>query len=79
MSLSSSSLSLSSSSLQEYTNIILEKRWSELYYQQFVLRHFDKLDWTGISSNPNITMSIINKHPEHPWIGDITVLVLTLI
>jgi len=44
----------------------VEKEWSE-YFWEFVLKYSDKLDWMSISSNPNITMDIIEKYPDKPW------------
>ena len=44
----------------------VEKEWSE-YYWEFVLKFSDKLDWSWISENPNITMDIIEKYPDKPW------------
>ena len=45
---------------------LVEKEWSE-YFWEFVLKYYDKLDWYGISRNPNITMRIIEKYPNKPW------------
>ena len=45
----------------------VETEWSE-YYWKFLLKHPDKLDWERISSNPNITMDIIEKYPNKPWV-----------
>ena len=44
----------------------VENEWRE-YYWEFVLKYSDKLDWNGISWNPNITMSFIEKYPDKPW------------
>ena len=44
----------------------VEKEWRE-YFWEFVLKYSDKLDWNGISWNPNITMDIIEKYPDKPW------------
>ena len=44
----------------------VEKEWSE-YFWEFVLKYYDKLDWYGISRNPNITMDIIDKYPDKDW------------
>ena len=45
---------------------LVEKEWRE-YYWEFVLKFSDKLDWNGISRNPNITMGVIEKYPDKPW------------
>ena len=46
--------------LQEY-----KKQWKDKWYQnfwnEFVLKYEDKLDWTSLSVNPNITIDIIKK------------------
>ena len=44
----------------------VEEEWSE-YFWEFVLKYSDKLDWNGISRNPNITMKIIDKYSYKPW------------
>ena len=44
----------------------VEKEWSE-YFWKFVLKHSDRIEWSWISRNPNITMDIIEKYPDKPW------------
>ena len=44
----------------------VEKEWRE-YFWEFVLKYSDKVDWYGISCNPNISMDIIEKYPDKPW------------
>ena len=44
----------------------VEKEWSE-YYWEFVLKYSYKLDWYGISKNPNITMDIILANLDEDW------------
>ena len=44
----------------------VEEEWSE-YFWEFVLKFSDKLDWNGISWNPNITMEFIEKYSDKPW------------
>ena len=46
---------------------LVEKEWSE-YFWEFVLKYTDKLDWDYISRNPNISMDIIEKYPDKPWV-----------
>ena len=65
--ISSSSSTTITTLINEYKNIILENKWIELYYQPFIYRYYNKLDWKQISSNPNITMTFINNHPEYSW------------
>ena len=44
----------------------VEKEWSE-YFWKFVLKYADKLDWYGISCNPNIRIETIQKYPDKEW------------
>ena len=44
----------------------VEKEWRE-YYWEFVLKYSDKLNWHGISRNPNIRIETILKYPDKPW------------
>src|SRR5271157_4062973 len=37
-------------------------------FMKFIDDHPDKpWNWSGISSNPNITMKMIDDHPDKPW------------
>lgn len=36
-------------------------------YFDFIEKQQNKLDWTGVSQNPNITMKDIVDHPDKPW------------
>ena len=53
--------------MNEYEGIILEIQWNEIFYHQFVRYYVDKIDWSRLSWNANISMAIINNHPEHSW------------
>ena len=44
----------------------IQSKWGE-YYWNFLMKYEDRLDWNGISQNPNITMEIIENSPEKPW------------
>ena len=48
--------------LKEY-----EKEWYKYYWNEFVLKNENKLNWNWLSSNPNITMKIVNDNPDKPW------------
>ena len=47
-------------------NKYIEKKWGE-HYWNFLMKYEDKLNWNGISYNPNITIEIIENNPEKPW------------
>ncbi len=42
------------------------KKWEE-YYLNFLMKYEDKLNWSWISSNPNITMEMIENNPDKLW------------
>ena len=42
----------------------IQNKWDE-YYWNFLMRHEYEFGWTAISAN--ITMEIIEKHPNKPW------------
>ena len=42
------------------------KKWEE-YYLNFLMKYEDKLNWSWISQNPNITMEIIEKYKHKKW------------
>ena len=44
-----------------------EKEWSEYFWNEFVLKHEDKIDWSWLSLNPNITWDIVKENPDKPW------------
>ena len=45
----------------------IQAKWEE-HYWNFLMKYEDKLDWDYISQNSNITMEIIEKYPEKPWV-----------
>ena len=44
-----------------------ERRWHEYYWNEFVLKHENKLDYYGLLYNPNITWDIIVANPDKSW------------
>ena len=54
---------------REALNKYIEKKWEE-YYLNFLMKYEDKLNWSWISQNPNITMEMIEKYPDKPWNWD---------
>ena len=53
-------------------SVSYEQQWSEWWFMQIVDKYADKnsdniWNWIGISSNPNITLDIIEKYPNKPW------------
>ena len=44
-----------------------EKEWIEYYWNEFVLKYEDKIIWTELSRNPNITIEFIKSNPDKPW------------
>ena len=44
-----------------------EKEWTEYYWNEFVLKYEDKIEWVEISRNPNITWDIVESNPDKPW------------
>ena len=44
----------------------IKKEWVEYFWNEFVLKYSYKLNWNGISRNPNITMDIIEKYSDNP-------------
>ena len=45
----------------------MNKNWNHHFFN-FILANPDKpWNWTYVSSNPNITMEIVNANPNKPW------------
>lgn len=44
-----------------------QKRQSEEFWKFITSHSGQKLDWTSISANSNVTWDIINSHPEIEW------------
>ena len=42
-----------------------EKKWTEKWFK-FIISQED-WDWSGGSSNSNLTMEFIESHPEYTW------------
>ena len=51
---------------REELNKYIEKKWEE-YYWNFLMKYEDKLNWSGLSQNLNITMEIIENNPDKNW------------
>ena len=50
--------------LQNHLNIL----WSRHFWNEFVLKHEDKIrDWNTLSLSPYITMEIVQTNPDKPW------------
>lgn len=47
--------------LDSVSNQYSKKWWS------FVMQYKHKIDWDKLSRNPNLTIDIINEHPDNPW------------
>ena len=50
-----------------------KRKWSHYFWHEFVLKNENKVTWSWywLSSNPNITMEIVEAHPDKPlnWFG----------
>jgi len=44
----------------------VSKEWTDKW-RSFMMEHESKLDWYGISSNPNLTIEFINENLDKPW------------
>ena len=44
-----------------------EKEWTEHYWNEFILKCEDKIDWLQLSSNSNITWDIVTANPDKSW------------
>ena len=45
----------------------VELKWNEKYFK-FIEDNSDKgLDWNALSSNPNISLKIIEDNPDKEW------------
>ena len=56
----------------EHLNKYIEKEW-EKYFWDFIMKHENKLKWSWLSQNPNITWDIIqnnlDKHLDWNWLS----------
>ena len=43
----------------------IQNKW-DVHYWNFLMKYEDKLNWSCISDNPNLTMEIIEKYPDKP-------------
>ena len=43
-----------------------EKEWPHYYWNEFVLKNENKIDWQYLSHNPNITWEIVKDNPDKP-------------
>ena len=48
-----------------------ESYWNSYYWNEFVLKNENKVDWSNLSLNPNITWEIVNANPDKPWDWDV--------
>ena len=44
--------------------------WSQYFWNEFVLKHEDKINWNTLSQSPYITWEIVNENPDKPWKWD---------
>ena len=44
-----------------------ESSWNEYYWNEFVLKNENKVNWWELSCNPNITMEFVNANPDKPF------------
>ena len=44
----------------------IQEKWDE-YFWDFIMRRENKINWYLFSKNPNITMEMIERHPDKPW------------
>ena len=44
-----------------------ESYWNSYYWNEFVLKNENKVNWSMLSRNPNITMELVKDNPDKPW------------
>jgi len=46
-----------------------EREWSHYFWNEIILKNENKVNWywDELSINPNITMEIVEAHPDKPW------------
>ena len=44
-----------------------EEEWKEYFWNEFVLKHEEKINWNGLSKNKNILFKNIKENPDKPW------------
>ena len=44
-----------------------EDEWSKYYWNEFVLKYEDKINWRFLSQNSIITWNIVKDNPDKPW------------
>ena len=50
----------------KYSYKYLEDEWTRRYWK-FICDNEDKVAWSRLSKNPNITWDIIQNNPDCPW------------
>ena len=54
------------SKIQDYLKQY-EKEWTHYFWNEFVLKNENKINWEYLSKNPNITWEIVKDNPDKPW------------
>jgi len=54
------------SKIQDYLKQY-EKEWTRYYWNEFVLKNENKIEWKYLSKNPNITWEIVKDNLDKPW------------